>query len=360
MTQVTQGIIGALCRAGFEGECGQELVAVAAQQGLFGYFQARKGSGWVLFLLPDPDQARTLMSRCYWHQLVFAREWLLGLTQVSLPERDRVSAVLEALTEQQLSGPYSRLEIQVPDSDQVSGDVQQFARKWTTPLSRALRQQGWLNADETAPRLDLVLADFDRVFVGLSFPGNRSPYLGGMPRLRMPPAAPSRSNLKLEEAWKLFIPSDKWFETLGDGVQAVDLGAAPGGWTWQLVKQGMMVHAVDNGPMDPALMASGHVTHVQEDAFSWRPKRAVKWLVCDIADKPGRVTTLMADWLTQGLCRHCLFNLKLPMKQRWDTWVSCRDALEERLQQAGLRFRLQARHLYHDREEITCYVQLLD
>ncbi|TVP53157.1 MAG: 23S rRNA (cytidine(2498)-2'-O)-methyltransferase RlmM [Halomonadaceae bacterium] len=353
-------MIGALCRAGFESECGQELVAVAAQQGLFGYFQARKGSGWVLLMLPDPAQAETLMSRCNWQQLVFAREWLLGLAQVPLPERDRVSAVLEALTAEGYTGPYSRLEVQVPDSDLVSSDVQQFARKWTAPLSRALREEGWLSADATAPRLDLVLADFDQVFIGLSFPGNRAPFLGGIPRLRMPAAAPSRSTLKLEEAWKLFIPTEQWYETLGGGVQAVDLGAAPGGWTWQLVKQGMQVHAVDNGPMDQALMDSGQVTHVQEDAFSWRPKRRVSWLVCDIADKPGRVTTLMGDWLTQRQCRHCVFNLKLPMKQRWDTWQDCRDQLEGRLQQAGLKYRLQARHLYHDREEITCYVQLLD
>lgn len=359
---MSQGMIGALCRAGFESECGQELMAVAAGQGLFGYFQCQKDSGWVLLMLPDPEQARELMSRVSWSDLVFAREWFLGLTQTALPSSDRVSAVLEALREEvsHEPGPFSRLEIQVPDSDQVSGDVQQFARKWTAPLSRALRHEGWLGGDSCAPRLDLVLADFDRVFVGLTFQGNRSPYLGGMPRLRMPPSAPSRSTLKLEEAWKLFIPKEQWFERLGNGAQAVDLGAAPGGWTWQLVAQGMMVHAVDNGPMDPQLMASGHVTHVREDAFSWRPKRAVEWLVCDIADKPGRVTALMGQWLTSGLCRHCLFNLKLPMKRRWETWLECRDRLEQELGQAGVRYQLQARHLYHDREEITCYVQRLD
>ncbi|MDX1589219.1 MAG: 23S rRNA (cytidine(2498)-2'-O)-methyltransferase RlmM [Oleiphilaceae bacterium] len=362
---MTQGMIGALCRAGFESECGQELMAVAAEAGLFGYFQSSRNSGWVLLLLPDPQQARTLMSRVNWEQLVFAREWFLGLALVSLPESDRVSAVLEALKEESTRGqgplgPFSRLEIQVPDSDRVSGDVQQFARKWTAPLSRALRQSGRLVEDSESPRLDLVLSDFDEVFMGLTFPGNRSPYLGGIPRLRMPASAPSRSTLKLEEAWKLFIPEDQWLSTLGNGAQAVDLGAAPGGWTWQLVEQGMMVHAVDNGPMDPALMASGHVTHVQEDAFSWRPRRAVDWLVCDIADKPARVTALMGLWLTQGLCRHCLFNLKLPMKQRWETWLECRERLEQTLRKAGLRYRIRARHLYHDREEITCYVQRLD
>lgn len=41
---------------------------------------------------------------------------------------------------------------------------------------------------------------------------------------------------------------------------AVDLGACPGGWTYQLVKRNMWVSSVDNGPMAQSLMDTGQVT----------------------------------------------------------------------------------------------------
>ena len=46
----------------------------------------------------------------------------------------------------------------------------------------------------------------------------------GIPRLRFPADAPSRSTLKLEEAFHVFIPADEWDERLANGMYAVDLG----------------------------------------------------------------------------------------------------------------------------------------
>ena len=77
-------------------------------------------------------------------------------------------------------------------------------------------------------------------------------------------------------------------------------GAAPGGWSWQLVQRGMQVVAIDNGPMDQALMESGQVTHLREDAFAYKPQRPVDWLVCDMVEKPARVAQLMERWLARG------------------------------------------------------------
>ena len=37
----------------------------------------------------------------------------------------------------------------------------------------------------------------------------------------------------------MFIPADEWDERLANGMWAVDLGACPGGWTYQLVKRNM-------------------------------------------------------------------------------------------------------------------------
>ena len=56
----------------------------------------------------------------------------------------------------------------------------------------------------------------------------------GIPRLRLP-GAPSRSAAKLEEALLYFL-GDEAERLLRGGMSAVDLGAAPGGWTWILAR----------------------------------------------------------------------------------------------------------------------------
>lgn len=360
MLSVNPQAIWLLCRAGFETDAGQELVARSAERNVYGYFVPGPVPGWVVFYAPGHDLARELLPVLNWADLVFSRDWLMQLAEVdSLPVSDRVGAVLEAMRANVDVFPFERLEVHVP-TEGAPEDLNRFARKWISPLAGALRETGWLAPrDESTvnlPRLDVLLPGFDRAILCATLPNNRSPFVGGVPRLRFPSEAPSRSTLKLEEAWKLFVPRQQWYDILGGGKQAVDLGASPGGWTWQLVKEGMLVTAVDNGPMDEALMASGHVEHVRADGFTWRPKRGVDWLVCDIVDKPARVADLIADWFGEGLCRYAVFNLKLPMKQRLETWESCRERLLEGCGPVAGEIRLGAKQLYHDREELTCFM----
>lgn len=192
----------------------------------------------------------------------------------------------------------------------------------------------------------------------MSFPDNRSELINGIRRLRFPSRAPSRSTLKLEEAWHEFIPREEWDTRLADHMQAADLGAAPGGWTWQLVQRGMYVYAIDNGQMDKQLMATGQIDHLKEDGFTWEPPQRMDWLVCDIVDKPVRVLAMVERWLTRKWCREAIFNLKLPMKKRWDEVNRCISTLEDALETAGVRATITCRHLYHDREEVTVHVRL--
>lgn len=344
------------CRAGFETEAGRELTDAAAAEGVYGYFQPESGSGWVLFILADGTDAITLMDRIPFESLVFVRDWFAVVADEVLPKADRVGAVLDILREQDGLRPSSRVEVRIPEESQ-NRDLSNFGKKWVAPLSRALRESGFLVESAGGSRLEVFLPAFDRVLLGVSLTGNRAKYLSGIPRLRLQPAAPSRSALKLEEAWKVFIPDNQWLDYLGGAKKAVDLGAAPGGWTWQLVEQGMLVSAIDNGPMDEALMASGHVEHVKADGYQWRPRSAVDWMVCDIVDKPRRTADMVVDWLTHRRCKYTVFNLKLPMKKRYDEWLVCRDSMLEQLDDAGIHVIFRAKHLYHDREEITCFIE---
>ena len=267
-----------ICRPGFETEAGQELTDQAAAAGIFGYFQPGKNTGVLRFTIGGNEPAEELMRGVALDSLVFTRDWFALLGDCELPASDRVGAILAFLNDQEWQGDLcARLEVRLSEIND-DRDLGNFARKWVAPLSKGLRGAGLLKDDQEAEapvRLEILLTDFSTAVVGYSLAGNRSPFVGGVPRLRLPASAPSRSALKLEEAWKVFLPKERWLDYLGGGKKAVDLGAAPGGWTWQLVRQGMMVTAVDNGPMNPELMASGHVEHVEADGYAWRPKRAV-------------------------------------------------------------------------------------
>ena len=89
-------------------------------------------------------------------------------------------------------------------------------------------------------------------------------------------------------------------QVLRTGGRAVDLGACPGGWTYQLVKRGMYVEAIDNGLVADSLMQTGLVEHHAADGFTYKPQFGrVDLLVCDMIEQPDRVAKLMGDWLVK-------------------------------------------------------------
>ncbi len=351
------------CRPGFETEAGRELTDAAAALGAWGYFEPRNAEGWLLFHLSGGLGGPGLLARLSLTNLVFVRDWVMVGTVLELPSEDRVGAVIAGIRAESIpTRTCDRVEIRIPENT-TDPDLGNFARKWVAPLSRALRGAELLgsgDANNQGDRLELLLPDFAVAYVGISPANNRARWPLGIPRLRLPASAPSRSALKLEEAWKVMLPGGRELDYLGGGKTAVDLGAAPGGWTWQLVRQGMSVTAVDNGPMQDELMATGQVTHVRADGYQWRPKRAVDWMVCDIVDKPRRTASIVADWFASQLCRYSVFNLKLPMKKRYEEWLTCRELMERRLDDAPFGYRLTAKQLYHDREEITCFLERTD
>jgi len=174
----------------------------------------------------------------------------------------------------------------------------------------------------------------------------------------MPRGAPSRSALKLVEAIASFV-GDRERDLLRAGMRAVDLGAAPGGWTWQLAHRGLRVTAVDNGPLKGEIRDDPLVTHLTVDGLKWRPSRAVDWMVCDMVEQPRRVAELVARWLGEGWCRRAIFNLKLPMKKRYEETQLCLKLIGDRLTGAGRSAEVRARQLYHDREEITAFARIV-
>lgn len=345
------------CRAGFEKECGAEISTRLSEIGIYGYPRFEAGQAYVVFHCQTPGGAMDAVERLRFRDLIFARQWFAALPLFEqLPASDRIAPIIE-----QAHGLPAASELVAEVLDTTEGrELQGFARKFGSALSQALRQESIMQGRKQRAdwRLHMLVIDGRTLWLGAAPVRNSSAWPMGILRLKFPQQAPSRSTLKLEEAWRYFIPASRQDELLGGGLRAVDLGAAPGGWTWQLVKQNMFVTAVDNGPMNADLMDSGQVEHRREDAFTFEPPKPVDWMVCDIVDKPARVTELVLHWAVNGWCRHSIFNLKLPMKQRFAETESCLGYLRTSLSDAGKGFRLEARQLYHDREEITCWLSL--
>lgn len=346
------------CRQGFEKECAAEITAKAAARNVFGFARVKDDSGYVLFECYQAEEAEKLIAELPYSELIFARQMIVvGELLRDLPPEDRVTPVTGMLTGFVEKG--GELRVEVPDTNE-SKELLKFCRKFTVPLRASLRAAGILLKYETdkRPVVHVFFIAPGHCYVGYSLPHNNSRFFMGIPRLKFPSDAPSRSTLKLEEAFHVFIPADEWDERLGSGMYAVDLGACPGGWTYQLVQRSMMVHAVDNGPMAPSLMDTGQVFHHREDGFKYRPTRSnISWVVCDMVEKPVRVANLMADWLVNGWCREAIFNLKLPMKKRFEEVTQNLAMIDEKLKANGINAQIQARQLYHDREEVTVHIR---
>lgn len=165
---------------------------------------------------------------------------------------------------------------------------------------------------------------------------------GGRGRMRRDRDSPSRAAMKLEEA----------LEWLGEaprrGEVCVDLGAAPGGWTERLLKLGARVTAVDPALLRPELFSARGLLHARCSAFEFEPAEPAQWLFCDMAWRPLEVAQLLARWARRGWASQLVANLKLPMRGK----VSVVERTRATLLDGGWK-RLQFRHLYHDREEVT-------
>lgn len=327
------------CRPGFERDCVAEFIAQtpAARAG-------ENGEGW-----GSVRQAARIDPGA----LVFPRQLLKLAGEVAeLPARDRISPLLAAA--EALETRFSDIWFEHPDTNDGKA-LSSFCKRFG-PLFKE-RAAHLLCDDAAAPRLHLFFPSLERCLLALADPATASPWPLGIPRVKMPVDAPSRSTLKLAEAFLTLVPEPELARYLKTGMRAVDLGAAPGGWTYQLVIRGLKVIAVDNGPMKGVMAGHPQVEHQRQDGFRFKPRRPVDWVVCDMVEQPHRVAALMAQWLAEGYASHAVFNLKLPMKKRAEAIRGAFDLIEEKLGHAGVRYAVNARQLYHDREEVTVYLR---
>lgn len=337
-----------LSRTGFESETSAEANDLAALAGVVGYAQTVPNTAYAVFHCFEPISS--LPSSLHSHHWIFARQVvpIIGICE-GLDPNDRLSPIIDLLQGQAVSD----IIAETPDTNDGKA-LSGLARALTNAGRQKLKQLAqYQEAHTKLPRLHLLILSGTHIVVGLVYGQQASRHSGGILHLKLPKDAPSRAILKLEEAAMVLMPKSAREQWLRQGMSAVDLGAAPGGWTWWLTQQGLQVIAIDNANMSPEVMKTGQVEHIRADGFAWQPRRPVHWICCDMVEQPQRVTQRMLEWLQNDWAQAALFNLKLPMKKRYAMVQECLSLLTVGL---GQDYTIRAKHLYHDREEITVCV----
>lgn len=346
----------AYCRAGFEPDLVAEItqrVGVAPQVVL-----APALGAFVHVAYPSAVAKRVEAAAS--EPLIFARQILIARVEpVGLGLSDRVTPIVDAAVAYCQARSISAVEgiwLEYPDTNDGKS-LSKLAGALEMRIAPILAERGFIKANSPW-RLHVMLLNKQEAIVACARVDDASHWRLGIPRMRMPHDAPSRSTLKLAEAIHVFL-GERDEKMLMPEMRAVDLGAAPGGWTWQLIHRGLHVTAVDNGAMKGELVDNALVRHLREDGFRYRPKKEVDWMVCDMVESPSRIAKLVGQWIGQGWARHCIFNLKLPMKKRLDEVERCSAIILEMAGPLQPRLDLRFKHLYHDREEVTGYCGII-
>lgn len=258
-----------LCQPGAEAALKRELLALGR-----GWAAAYQRPGLVTFRSPAP------LAPDFALPSVFARQH-----GVSLGTRRELDEIVELASA--LPGPLCLQVAERAPSDPDDPEPSERVRALTASLRARLA--GRLTETSTAhvgdEVLSVVIGDGDAPLVGLHRHGRgRCPFPGGRTPIVLPPEAPSRAYLKIEEAIAAFsLP-------LRPGDVALEIGAAPGGAAYALARRGVHVIAVDPAEMDPGVLAyegprGARVMHqrvaVADLSRATLPER-IDWLLLDV------------------------------------------------------------------------------
>jgi 23S rRNA (cytidine2498-2'-O)-methyltransferase len=215
------------CRSGFESDAAAEITFHAAEQGFAGYVKAKPNTGYVVYECFEAHHSDEIIKKVDFKNMVFARQWFAGKLVENMPVEDRVSAVVEAAKDFALC---SELRVETPDTNEGK-ELLTFCKKISTPLKKALEKKNIVLREPKAnrPVMHALFLTNNTAYVGYSYSFNNSAYFMGILRLRMPSDGPSRSTLKLDEAFNVFIPEQQRETRVAAGMRGVDLGACPGG-----------------------------------------------------------------------------------------------------------------------------------
>lgn len=192
----------------------------------------------------------------------------------------------------------------------------------------------------------------ERALLGISLAReNLSAWPGGMRHFAQRPEQISRAEFKLLEALEVFGV------TLPAHGRALDLGAAPGGWTRLLLDAGLQVVAVDPARLDPRLVRRPGLTHYRSYAETYLEETADQHQSFAVITNDIRTDARQAARLLVQAREHLrrdgfiISTLKLPHATATiDPLRNLREALSLLSRAFDI---VQARQLFHNRQEVT-------
>ncbi|MFF2479470.1 SAM-dependent methyltransferase [Paenibacillus sp. NPDC058071] len=218
-------------------------------------------------------------------------------------------------------------------------------------LDRTLTECG---AEHVVQSPDLIVAVYaaeNELHVGIGSPKDMlSDWPGGAIRFQREEGQISRAKFKLLEAEREFGLDYANFRA------ALDIGAAPGGWTSLLLERGVRVTAIDPGELHPSLLGNKRLTYLKKNAsdVKFQPD-TFDLLVCDMSWSPMQMSRLVLD-LEQALVpgATAIVTVKLMHRKPLQTIRE----VKERMSTAFVIRR--SKQLFHNREEITLYMTKKD
>ncbi|MDR3239053.1 MAG: methyltransferase domain-containing protein [Clostridiales bacterium] len=212
-------------------------------------------------------------------------------------------------------------------------------------MSEELRKRLFSLETQNPDQIVSAVLKNNLLYMGVSKPfENISAWPGGMRRFARYEGQISRAEFKLLEALEVFGLDLNGKQT------ALDLGAAPGGWTKVLLDRGIAVTAVDPAEMAPPLRSAPRLRHFHGLAqdFWERGQQAFDLIVndmrMDVVDSVKMILKFAPRLNAGGLM---IMTFKLPSKKP-------EAAVEKGLAMLAREYgNLRARQLFHNRSEIT-------
>lgn len=198
--------------------------------------------------------------------------------------------------------------------------------------------------------IDLIVIDQDSWWLGFHTHNSfHSPFPGSNSDIVLPSEAPSRAYLKIEEALQWFkIPIRK-------GDTAVEIGSAPGGSCYALLKRGLNVVGIDAGAMEANIVNHSRFQHVKKSVaqiFREDLPESVQWLLLDMNVSHG-ISLSAVDRLV-SLLKPNLLGVILTIKlNKWKDADQISSILDH-IKDMGIS-KIQARQLINNRQEFTVY-----
>lgn len=220
----------------------------------------------------------------------------------------------------------------------------------TKCMSEQLITKGFCVEPAAADTVVSLTVYKDVAYLGISrLEHNVSDWTGGIRFFSKADGVICRAEFKIEEAFQVFGI------TVEEGMTALDLGAAPGGWTHFLSRQGVSVDAVDPANLEPEVKKAKNVKHykmlAQEFAEKYKEKRydiIVNDMKMDTNESIDILCEMSRQLKPEGCC---ILTLKLPKSNIQKRINVARQVLAKRFET------VQVRQLYFNRSEVTVFAK---